>query len=292
MLRDAAKRIVMAASRLLGAAAACVILLSFAAEDRKSYWNGCIKAAKVICQQFFLILARIIFFLKFLSKVLQNRLFVALASRSGFGAAISDALARSSIVFCNSVSADRIVVAASRLLGAAAACVILLSFATEDRKSYWNGCIKAVKMICQQIFFTFGANNFLFEIPFKKCFKIVFLSLWRRDPSGCGAAISDAIARSSIVFCNSVSVDRIVMAASRLLGAAAASVILLSFAAEDRKSYWNGCIKAAKVNCQQIFSILALIIFRLKFLLKSASKSSFCRFGVRFWSCNFRRHCT
>ena len=29
----------MAASRLLGAAAACVILLSFAAEDRKSYWK-------------------------------------------------------------------------------------------------------------------------------------------------------------------------------------------------------------------------------------------------------------
>ena len=55
----------------------------------------------------------------------------------------------------------------------------------------------------------------------------------------------------------------------------------------------NGCIKAAKVNCQQIFSILGLIIFLLKFLLKSASKSSFCRFGVeiRFWSCNFRRHC-
>ena len=70
--------------------------------------------------------------------MLQNRLFVALASRSGFGAAISDAIARSSIVFCNSVSADRIVVAASRLLGAAAACVILLSFAAEDRKSYWK----------------------------------------------------------------------------------------------------------------------------------------------------------
>ena len=85
--------------------------------------------------------------------MLQNRLFVALASRSsGFGAAISDAIARSSIVFCNSVSADRIVVAASRLLGAAAACVILLSFAAEDRKSYWNGCIEAAKVICQQIF--------------------------------------------------------------------------------------------------------------------------------------------
>ena len=95
------------------------------------------------------------------------------------------------------------------------------------------------------------------------------------------------------MFCNSVSADRIVVAASRLLGAAAACVILLSFAADDRKSYWNGCIKAAKVNCQQIFSILALIIFLLKFLLKSASKSSFCRFGVeiRFWSCNFRHRC-
>ena len=116
----------------------------------------------------------------------------------------------------------------------------------------------------------------------------LFVALSSR--SSFGAAVSDAIARSSIVFCNSVSADRIVVAASRLLGAAAACVILLSFAAEDRKSYWNGCIKAAKVICQQIFSILALIIFLLKF----ASKSSFCRFGVeiRFWSCNFRRHCT
>ena len=107
-----------------------------------------------------------------------------------------------------------------------------------------------------------------FKIPFEKCFKIVFLSLWRRDPSGFGAAISDAIARSSIVLCNSVSADRIVVAASRLLGAAAACVILLSFAAEDRKSYWNDCIKAAKLICQQIFSILALIIFLFKFLLQ------------------------
>ena len=120
----------------------------------------------------------------------------------------------------------------------------------------------------------------------------LFVALASR--SGCGAAISDAIARSSIVFCNSVSADRIVVVASRLLGAAAACVILLSFAAEDRKSYWNGCIKAAKVICQQIFLILALIIFLLKFLFKSASKSSFCRFGVEIWlwSCNFRRHCT
>ena len=59
--------------------------------------------------------------------MLQNRLFSALAARSGLGAAVSEAVVRSSIVFCNSVAADRIVVAASRLLGAAAACVILLS---------------------------------------------------------------------------------------------------------------------------------------------------------------------
>ena len=78
----------------------------------------------------------------------QNRLFVALASRSGFGAAISDPVERSSIVFCNSVSADRIGMAASRLLVAAAACVILLSFQAGLRKSYWSGCTKAATVIC------------------------------------------------------------------------------------------------------------------------------------------------
>ena len=83
--------------------------------------------------------------------MLQNRIFFALASRSGFGAAVSEAVARSSIVLCNSVSADRIVVAASRLLGASAACIILLCFAAGHRKSYWSGCIRAAIVICQQI---------------------------------------------------------------------------------------------------------------------------------------------
>ena len=217
--------------------------------------------------------------------MLQNRLFFTLASRSGFGAAISDAIARSSIVFCNSVSADRIGVAASRLLGAAAACVILLSFAAEDCKSYWSGCIQAAIVICQQIFSILALRIFLLKFLLKVLQNRLFFALASR--SSFGAAISNAIARSSIVFCNSVSADRIGVAASRLLGAAAACVILLSFAAEDRKSYWNGCIKAAIVICQQIFPILALIIFLVKFLLKSASKSSFCRFGVeiQFWSC-------
>ena len=60
---------------------------------------------------------------------------------------LADVLARSSIVFCNSVCADRIVMAASRLLGAAAACVILVSFAGGNDKSCWNGCIKAAIVI-------------------------------------------------------------------------------------------------------------------------------------------------
>jgi hypothetical protein len=71
---------------------------------------------------------------------------------------------------------------------------------------------------------------------FQKKLQNLFFSLWRREP-GFGTAISDAVARSSIVFCNSVSADRIVMVASRLLGAAAACVILVSFAAGSRKWY-------------------------------------------------------
>ena len=190
---------------------------------------------------------------------------------------------RSSIVVCNSVSADRIVVAVSRLLRAVAAFVILLSFAARLRKSYWSGCMKAATLICQWIFFILALVIFFLKIFLKRVSK----------SSGFGASISDAIVRSSIVLCNSVSADRIVMAASRLLRAVAAFVILLSFAARLRKSYWSGCMKAATWICWQIFSILALVIFFLKILLKRVSKSSFFRSGVeiRFWSYNFRRHC-
>ena len=75
-----------------------------------------------------------------------------------------------------------VVVAASRLLGAAAACVILLSFAAEHRKSYWSGCIQAAIVICQQIFAILALAIFLLRIIFKKRIKIVFFLLWRRDP--------------------------------------------------------------------------------------------------------------
>ena len=89
---------------------------------------------------------------------------------------------------------------------------------------------------------------FLLKISFKKCFKIVFFCALA-SRSGFGATISDAVARSSIVFCNSDSADRIVMAVSRLLRAVAALVILVSFAAGSRKSYWSGCTKAATWIC-------------------------------------------
>ena len=46
------------------------------------------------------------------------------------------------------------------------------------------------------------------------------------------------------------------MAASRLLLVFVACVILLSFAAGLRKSYWSGCMKAATMFCQHISSIL------------------------------------
>ena len=193
---------------------------------------------------------------------------------------------------CRSEVAKRNVMAASRLLGATPACIILLSFAAGHCKLYWNGCFKSARVICQLIFSILALMVFPLKLFLKSGSKsCLFFPLASR--AGFGAAISNAVARISIVFYNSVSADLIVMAASRLLGATAACVILLSFAAGHCKLYWNGCIKSARVICQLIFSILALMIFPLKLLLKSASKSCFVSFGVeiRFWSCNFQRCC-
>ena len=178
--------------------------------------------------------------------MLQNRLFFALASGSGFGATISDAVARSSIVFCNSVSADRIVMAASRLLHAVAACVILLSFAAGLRKSYWSGCMKAATVICQQIFSILALVIFLLKILLKSASISSFfrsgveIRFWSYN-------FRRHCAEFSYMPCNSVSADRIGMAASRLLLALAACV--MSFAAGSRKSSWTGCMKAAKWIC-------------------------------------------
>ena len=66
----------------------------------------------VLWEQFFLILAPMIFLLKFLLK----RFGVEIRFWSYKIAAICGAVERSSIVFCNSVSADRSGMAASRVL--------------------------------------------------------------------------------------------------------------------------------------------------------------------------------
>ena len=111
--------------------------------------------------------------------MLQNRLFFALASRSGFGAAISDPVVRSSIICCNSVSADRIVMAASGLLLAVAACVILLSFAADDRKSYCSGCIKAEPNWFISRFSRFLVLIiFLFKILLKSSIELMICDGW------------------------------------------------------------------------------------------------------------------
>ena len=71
-------------------------------------------------------------------------------------------------------------------------------------------------------------------------------------------------------------------AASRFLAMAPACIGRVSFATMRRKSYWNGCIKAAMLICQQIYSIFALIIFLSKFLFKSKcfSNRPFVCFGA------------
>ena len=60
-------------------------------------------------------------------------------------------------------------------------------------------------------FLNFGRDNFPFKIPFKKRFKIVIFLLWRRDPV-LELQIVAVVCCHSIVFCNSVSADRIGMA--------------------------------------------------------------------------------
>ena len=77
-------------------------------------------------------------------------------------------------------------------------------------------------------FLHFGASNFPLKNTIKKCFKIVFFSLWRRDPV---LELQFPTQFRVVLLC--------VVAASRFLPALAACVILLSFAAGLRKSYWS-----------------------------------------------------
>ena len=146
-----------------------------------------------------------------------------------------------SIVLCNLVSADRNGMAASRFLAAVGACVILLCFPAESRKSHCTGSMKVV--MATDFFSHFGADHFLLKFLFKSASKSSFFRLgveirfW-----SCNLCSHCAIVRNSIVFCNSVSAGRSGMAASRFLAAAAACrILLMSFAA----------------GCSRYFSFLA-----------------------------------
>ena len=137
----------------------------------------------MICQQIFSILALIIFLLKFLLKSASKSSFC----RFGVEIPVLELQFPTPlrvvlyIVFCKSVSADRNVMAASRLLRAAAACVILF-FLQLDLVNSIGVSASRLRQWFVSRFINFGASNFRFKIPFKKCFKIVVLLLWRRDP--------------------------------------------------------------------------------------------------------------
>ena len=141
-------------------------------------------------------------------KGFKIRRFSYSASRSSFGAAICVALVRTSIVFCNSVSADRSGMAASRFLAAADACGILVYVL---RLKVINCIAVAAGKSCEwclgsRCFFIL-ALIFPAKIPFKKGFKIRRFS-YSASRSSFGAAICVALVRTSIVFCNAVSADR------------------------------------------------------------------------------------
>ena len=73
-----------------------------------------------------------------------------------------------------------------RFLAGAGACVILLCFAAESRKSYGSGSMKVANGALAAILFFILVlmipDDFPFKIPFQKFFKIVVFPLGRRDP--------------------------------------------------------------------------------------------------------------
>ena len=151
--------------------------------------------------------------------------------------------------------------------------------------------MKAATVICQQIFSILALMIFLLKILLKSASKSSFfrsgveIRFW--------SYISDAVARSSIVFCNSVSADRIVMAASRLLRAVAAFNTIIVFCSWISEIVLEWLHEGCDMDLLADFLHFGASDFPSKNPFKSASKSSFFRSGVeiRFWSYNFRRRC-
>ena len=119
------------------------------------------------------------------------------------------------VLLCFAMSADRTVMAASRRQGCLVQYLCLLQLDIVNRIDV--AASKAATVICEQVFSILALVIFLLKDPFKKCFKIVFFPLWRRDPvlelqflmplrvvllcSACNSASSDRMA-NAIVFCS------------------------------------------------------------------------------------------
>ena len=100
-----------------------------------------------------------------------------------------------------------------------------------------------------------GACDFPSKVHVRKGFTFFRALAPRR--SGFGAAISDAVARSS-AFCNSICTDRTAMLASRLLGAAAARVIFFFCSRTSKIVFERLHHEVAMLSCQQGFRNLGV----------------------------------
>ena len=80
-----------------------------------------------------------------------------------------------------SVVADRNVMIASRLLGAAAAFFLFtIVFCSSNCESYWNGCYQAAIVICQQMFAILPLAIFLLKLILKSASKSFFFGMASR----------------------------------------------------------------------------------------------------------------
>lgn len=106
-------------------------------------------------------------------KIASEHILLASAPRSGsgFGAAISVAVARRSMVLSDSASEDRGGVAASKFLAAASACVVLWSFAAGHRKKILEWPHQGCSDDFSGVFRFLGADHLALNISLVSCLK-------------------------------------------------------------------------------------------------------------------------
>jgi len=137
------------------------------------------------------ITALVIFLLKIILKIASKKFFFRPGIKIGFEPTITDAVARSSIVFlqislCRSHCSRWVTLASC------------LSFAAGLRQWFWSGCMNAAIVICQQIFSILALVIFLLKMPLKVLQNHPFFALASR--SGFGATISHDVVPSSLCF--------------------------------------------------------------------------------------------